>query len=96
MHQRLIDQRMLNVVLVLVLTTATLGPVLTQYFAPRMLEASRETKPASPGDALKPVELGCSAGAGASVGIARISSRSLRKVRSRTRALPLFTALRPL
>jgi hypothetical protein len=54
LHQRLIDQRMLNVVLVLVLTTATLGPVLTQYFAPRMLEASRETKPASPGDALEP------------------------------------------
>ena len=47
-HQRLIDQHMLNVVLVLVLTTATLGPVLTQYFAPRMLEASRRASPASP------------------------------------------------
>jgi Kef-type K+ transport system membrane component KefB len=47
-HQRLIGQHMLNVVLVLVLTTATLGPVLTQYFAPRMLEASRRASPASP------------------------------------------------
>jgi Kef-type K+ transport system membrane component KefB len=36
-HQQLIDHRMLNVVLVLVLTTATLGPVLTERFAPRML-----------------------------------------------------------
>ena len=51
LHQRLIDHTMLHVVLVLVLTTATLGPVLTQYLAPRMLEASRATKPASPGDA---------------------------------------------
>jgi Na+:H+ antiporter len=42
--QRLIDRRMLDVVLVLMLTTATLGPVLTQHFAPRMLEdpAARE------------------------------------------------------
>jgi len=36
LHQRLIDHRMFNVVLVLVLTTATLGPVLTERFAPRM------------------------------------------------------------
>jgi Kef-type K+ transport system membrane component KefB len=34
---RLIDRRMLDVVLVLMLTTAILGPVLTQRFAPRML-----------------------------------------------------------
>ena len=34
--QRLIDTALLNVVLVLVLTTAILGPVLTAYFAPRM------------------------------------------------------------
>jgi hypothetical protein len=34
--QRLIDPALLNVVLVLVLTTAILGPVLTVYFAPRM------------------------------------------------------------
>jgi Kef-type K+ transport system membrane component KefB len=37
LHQRLIDDRMLHVVLVLMLITATLGPVLTQHFAPRML-----------------------------------------------------------
>jgi Kef-type K+ transport system membrane component KefB len=34
----LIDSRMLNVVLVLMLTTATLGPILTQHFAPRMFK----------------------------------------------------------
>ena len=44
LHQRLIDHRMLNVVLVLVLTTATLGPVLTERFAPRMLEDSYSRK----------------------------------------------------
>lgn len=44
--QRLIDRRMLDVVLVLMLSTATLGPILTQQFAPRMLEDS------SAGDAL--------------------------------------------
>ena len=38
--QRLIDRRMLDVVLALMLTTATLGPVLTQQFAPRMLKDS--------------------------------------------------------
>ena len=36
LHQQLIDQRMLHVVLVLMLITATFGPILTQYFAPRM------------------------------------------------------------
>lgn len=36
--QRLVDQHLLNVILVLVLTTSILGPVLTQRFAPRMLE----------------------------------------------------------
>jgi hypothetical protein len=34
--QRLIDAALLNVVLVLVLTTAVHGPVLTAFFAPRM------------------------------------------------------------
>jgi hypothetical protein len=34
--QRLIDTRLLNVVLVLMLTTAILGPVLTARFAPPM------------------------------------------------------------
>ena len=40
--ERLIDTELLNVVLVLVLTTAILGPVLTAYFAPRM-RAEAET-----------------------------------------------------
>ncbi len=35
--QHLVDDRLLNVVLVLMLTTAILGPVLTARFAPRML-----------------------------------------------------------
>ena len=35
--QRLVDGKLLNVVLVLMLTTAILGPVLTERFAPRML-----------------------------------------------------------
>ena len=35
--QRLIDFKLLNVVLVLMVTTSTLGPVLTVRFAPRML-----------------------------------------------------------
>jgi Kef-type K+ transport system membrane component KefB len=42
--QRLLDVEMLNVVLVLVLTTSILGPVLTERFAPAMLpEASTPT-----------------------------------------------------
>jgi hypothetical protein len=39
-----IDDRMLHVVLVMMLVTATLGPVLTQHFAPRMLEAAAEVR----------------------------------------------------
>jgi Kef-type K+ transport system membrane component KefB len=40
--QPLLDSRMLNAVLIMVLVTAILGPVLTQRYAPRMLEeASR-------------------------------------------------------
>jgi Kef-type K+ transport system membrane component KefB len=35
--QRLLDPKILNVVLVLMLTTAILGPILTERFAPRML-----------------------------------------------------------
>lgn len=35
---RLIDERLLNVVLVLMLTTSILGPVLTERFLPRMLK----------------------------------------------------------
>jgi Kef-type K+ transport system membrane component KefB len=44
--QRLIDGRLLNVVLVLMLTTAILGPVLTERFAPRMLTDLRPAKAA--------------------------------------------------
>jgi Kef-type K+ transport system membrane component KefB len=36
--QRMLDERMLNAVLVLMLATSILGPVLTERFAPRMLE----------------------------------------------------------
>jgi hypothetical protein len=42
--QRLLDTQMLNVVLVLVLVTSTLGPVLTAYFVP-LLAADTETEP---------------------------------------------------
>ena len=45
-HQRLLDNQMLNVVLVLVLVTSTLGPVLTAHFAPR-LAADAGVKPES-------------------------------------------------
>jgi hypothetical protein len=37
--QRLPDERMLNAVLVLMLVTSILGPLLTERFAPRMLNA---------------------------------------------------------
>jgi Kef-type K+ transport system membrane component KefB len=40
--QRLLDDRMLNVVLVLVFATAMLGPVLTERFASRMAAAPRD------------------------------------------------------
>jgi hypothetical protein len=40
LHHRLVDDRMLHVVLVLMLITATLGPVLTQVVAPRMVKDS--------------------------------------------------------
>jgi Kef-type K+ transport system membrane component KefB len=48
LHHRLIDDRMLHVVLVPMLIAAALGPVLTQHFAPRMLEAAagKEARPA--------------------------------------------------
>jgi Kef-type K+ transport system membrane component KefB len=45
-HQRLIDSDLLHVVLVLMLTTAILGPLLTAQFAPRMLEEDRAAAPA--------------------------------------------------
>ena len=42
--QRLLDNRMLNVVLVLMLSTSIIGPTLTEHFAPRLRreEASKE------------------------------------------------------
>jgi Kef-type K+ transport system membrane component KefB len=40
--QRLLDERMLNAVLVLMLATSILGPVLTERFAPRMLDTEKE------------------------------------------------------
>jgi Na+:H+ antiporter len=49
--ERLLDGRMLNAVLVLVLTTSVLGPLLTQRYAPRMVNSeqrdadSRSTAP---------------------------------------------------
>jgi Kef-type K+ transport system membrane component KefB len=42
--QRLLDERMLNTVLVLMLVTAILGPVLTERFAPQMLDAESRKK----------------------------------------------------
>jgi Kef-type K+ transport system membrane component KefB len=47
--QRLVDRPLLNVVLVLMLSTSILGPVLTERFTPRMLEmegAEKSTAPA--------------------------------------------------
>ena len=40
--QRLLDERMLNAVLVLMLATSILGPILTERFAPRMLDSETE------------------------------------------------------
>jgi hypothetical protein len=45
LRHRLIDYRMLNVIFVLMVTTAILGPVLTQHFAPRMLGAETQESP---------------------------------------------------
>lgn len=45
-HQRLIDSRLLNVVLVLMLATSILGPILTEQFAPRMRPDLRPAKAA--------------------------------------------------
>ena len=43
--QPLLDSRMLNAVLIMVLVTAIVGPVLTQRFAPRMVEAAPDRSP---------------------------------------------------
>jgi Kef-type K+ transport system membrane component KefB len=45
-HQRLLDERMLNVVLILMLTTSILGPLLTAHFGER-LKAESAPKPKS-------------------------------------------------
>ena len=45
-HQRLIDSRLLSVVLVLMVTTSILGPVLTEHFTPRMLPDLRPAQAA--------------------------------------------------
>ena len=50
-HQRLIDTRMLNVVLVLMLATSILGPVLTERFGPRL--RAREATPLEKSEQLK-------------------------------------------
>ena len=42
--QPLLDARMLNAVLIMVLVTAILGPVLTQLYAPRMVAAAKESR----------------------------------------------------
>ena len=39
--QRLIDENVLDVVFVLILVTSTIGPIMTQHYAPLMLAASR-------------------------------------------------------
>jgi Kef-type K+ transport system membrane component KefB len=43
--QRLLDDRMLNVVLVLMLFTAIVGPILTEHYAPRLVEHAPEKLP---------------------------------------------------
>src|SRR5262249_38827842 len=43
--RRLLDTRMLNAVLVMVLTTSILGPVLTQYFAVRLRDEATAASP---------------------------------------------------
>ena len=45
--QRLLDSQLLNVVLVLMLTTSILGPVLTERFAPRLLAEDSAPAPES-------------------------------------------------
>ena len=42
-HQRLLDSRMLNVVLALMLFTSIVGPILTAHFGPRLVPETRST-----------------------------------------------------
>lgn len=46
-HERLLDTRMLNVVLALMLFTSLLGPILTERFAPRLVRGPRTADRAS-------------------------------------------------
>jgi len=50
-HQRLLDTRMLNVVLVLMLATSILGPVMTERFAPRL--RAEDAAPLEKGETMK-------------------------------------------
>ena len=43
--ERLLDDRMLNAVLVLMVATSILGPLLTERFAPRLVAESGGPKP---------------------------------------------------
>ncbi len=43
--ERLLDQRILDVVFVLILVTATLGPIMTQRYAPKMLASAEDRAP---------------------------------------------------
>jgi Kef-type K+ transport system membrane component KefB len=54
-HQRLLDSRVLNVVLVLMLTTSILGPVLTAYFGGRLKASESASKPESGREGLPPL-----------------------------------------
>jgi hypothetical protein len=45
---RLLDERMLNAVLVMLVVTSTLGPVLTEVFAPGMIKAEAHLNAALP------------------------------------------------
>ena len=45
--QRLLDDKMMNVVLVLMLTTAVGGPILTESFAPQMRPANAPLPPSA-------------------------------------------------
>lgn len=40
--ERLIDEKILDVVFVLILITATIGPIMTQHYAPLMLPSSED------------------------------------------------------
>jgi Kef-type K+ transport system membrane component KefB len=54
-HQRLLDSRVLNVVLVLMLSTSILGPVLTAYFGARLKARESVRKPESGSEGLPPL-----------------------------------------